>query len=44
MTAIEQRFLESVPARLTSIERQLERMNDNLDRLIEVITKIWIRQ
>lgn len=40
MTAAEERFYTSVPQRLSNIERQLERMNNNIEQLIEIFTKI----
>lgn len=40
MIIAEERFYTSVPQRLSNIERQLERMNDNIEQLIEVLTKI----
>ena len=42
-TVAEQRFLETVPARLAGMEKQLEKINTNLERLTDVITKIWVR-
>lgn len=40
MTVAELRYLESVPTRLSKIGEQLERMNENIEKLIVLLTKV----
>ena len=40
MTVAEQRFMETVPARLKGIEDKLEKISDTLDRFTDALLKI----
>ena len=41
MTVSEQRFLERVPSNLNSIDRSLEKISNNLEKLTELVVRLY---